>query len=204
FTEKALKDKGPGERLADRMARYFLPVVLGLALLTFAFHMYWQMGPVDAEGRKLGFWTSARVALYPTLAVLVVARPCPLALATRAAVVAALGRLAGTGVPIKGGSALERLAGVTAFAFDKTGTLTEGKLDLGDVLPLGSTSADELLHIAASAEQGSEHPIARLVVDAARQRGLALAAVDEFEAHPGAGVKGSMNQAAVLVGTRRF
>ena len=76
---------------------------------------------------------------------LVVACPCALILATPAAVIAALGRLAGTGVLIKGGSALERLAGVTAFAFDKTGTLTEGKLELGDVVPVGGTTADQLL-----------------------------------------------------------
>ncbi len=204
FTAAALRDKGPAERLADRMARYFLPAVLGLALLTFAFHVYLQMGPVGPDGRKLGFWAAARVAAYPTLAVLVVACPCPLILATPAAVVAALGRLAGTGVLIKGGSALERLAGVTAFAFDKTGTLTEGKLELGDVLPLGPATADDLLRAAASAEQASEHPIARLVVDEARRRGLALDAIDAFQAHPGAGVTATAGGSAVAVGTRRL
>jgi Cu+-exporting ATPase len=204
FTAAALRDKGATERLADRMARYFLPAVLGLALLTFAFHVYLQMGPVGPDGKKLGFWTAARVAAYPTLAVLVVACPCPLILATPAAVVAALGRLAGTGVLIKGGSALERLAGVTAFAFDKTGTLTEGKLELGDLLPLGPTTADELLRTAASAEQASEHPIARLVVDEARRRSLPLEAVEGFQAHPGAGVTATAGGSAVAVGTRRF
>jgi Cu+-exporting ATPase len=204
FTAAALKDKGPGERLADRMARYFLPAVLGLALLTFAFHVYLQMGPVGPDGMRLGFWAAARVAAYPTLAVLVVACPCPLILATPTAVVAALGRLAGTGVLIKGGSALERLAGVTAFAFDKTGTLTEGKLELGDVLPLGSVTADELLRTAASAEQASEHPVARLVVEEARRRNLPLDAIDAFQAHPGAGVTATAGGSAVAVGTRRF
>jgi Cu+-exporting ATPase len=203
LTAAALRDKGSQERLADRMARYFLPVVLALALVTFAFHVYVQSGPVGPDGRPLGFWSAARVALYPTLAVLVVACPCPLVLATPAAVVAALGRLAGTGVLIKGGSALERLAGVTAFAFDKTGTLTEGKLELGAVLPLG-VSADELLRTAAAAEQASEHPVARLVVDEARSRGLPLDAIDAFQAHPGAGVMATVGGSAVAVGTRRF
>ncbi|HET6573864.1 MAG TPA: cation-translocating P-type ATPase family protein [Fimbriiglobus sp.] len=203
FTAAALKDKGSQERLADRMARYFLPAVLLLTLVTFAFHVYMQSGPVGPDGRPLGFWSAARVAAYPALAVLVVACPCPLILATPAAVVAALGRLAGTGVLIKGGSALERLAGVTAFAFDKTGTLTEGKLELGDVLPLGVT-ADELLRTAASAEQASEHPIARLVVDEARRRNLPLDEVGAFQAQPGAGVTAAVGRSAVVVGTRRL
>src|SRR5204863_4311901 len=103
---------------------------------------------------------AAKVAAYPALAVLVVACPCALILATPAAVMAALGRLAGTGVLIKGGSALERLAGVTAFAFDKTGTLTEGKLELGDVVPVGGATAEQVLEAAAAAEARSEHPLA--------------------------------------------
>src|SRR5213079_3046871 len=114
-----------------------------------------------------------------TLAVLVVACPCALILATPAAVIAALGRLAGTGVLIKGGSALERLAGVSAFAFDKTGTLTEGRLELGEVVCLSGTSPDELLRVAATAEQKSEHPLARLILREAAERRLLLEAVEE-------------------------
>src|SRR5205814_5145024 len=114
--------------------------------------------------------SSVRYAAYPALSVLVVACPCALILATPAAVIAALGRLAGTGVLIKGGSALERLASVNAFAFDKTGTLTEGRLQLGDILGLNDVSADELLRIAASAEQRSEHLLARLILQEASAR----------------------------------
>src|SRR2546429_5742028 len=105
------------------------------------------------------------MSVGPTLAVLVVAFPWALILATPAAVIGALGRLAGTGVLVKGGAALERLAGVTTFAFDKTGTLTEGRLELGEVIPFG-VGEDELLRIAAAAEQGSEHPLGRLIVGA--------------------------------------
>ena len=97
--------------------------------------------------------------------------------------IAALGRLAGTGVLVKGGAVLERLAGVKAFAFDKTGTLTEGRLELGDVVPHG-TSETELLRLAAAAEQGSEHPIGRLIVAAASTRGLTTPAADSFGATP--------------------
>src|SRR5207237_2815949 len=117
--------------------------------------------PVD--GTKITLGAAARLATYPALSVLVVSCPCALILATPAAVIAALGRLAGTGVLIKGGSALERLAAVNAFAFDKTGTLTEGRLQLGDVHGLGGVRADELLRVAASAEQRSEHLLARLI-----------------------------------------
>src|SRR5207253_4576409 len=124
---------------------------------------------------------AARVAAYPALGVLVVACPCALILATPAAVIAALGRLAGTGVLFKGGSALERLAGVTAFAFDKTGTLTEGRLQLGEVLPTANVSAEQLLQVAASAEQFSEHVLARLVVEEARRRNLPLEPLTDFQ-----------------------
>ncbi|MBM3979422.1 MAG: cation-translocating P-type ATPase family protein [Planctomycetes bacterium] len=205
LTAQALKDKAPLERYADRLARYFLPLVVVLALATFASNFAYQYYGTPPQGfPKPGARAAARVAAYPALAVLVVACPCALILATPAAVIAALGRLAGTGVLIKGGSALERLAGVTAFAFDKTGTLTEGKLELGDVIPLGGASAEQLLTAAATAEQRSEHPLARLIVGAAAARGLSVPAVDAFRAHPGAGVTASFGGTALIVGTRRL
>lgn len=205
LTAAALRDKGAGERLADRMARYFLPVVLGLAAATFAFNVYLARGPVGPDAVPLKFASSVRLALYPTLAVLVVACPCPLVLATPAAVIAALGRLAGTGVLIKGGAALERLASVTAFAFDKTGTLTLGKLELGELHTIGSATGDELLRVAALAEQRSEHPIARAILAAAGTRGLTVESIESFQAHPGAGVSVRTTAGAtVLVGSRRL
>ena len=204
LTGQALKDKAPLERYADRLARYFLPVVLALALLTFIGNVAYQVSGTPPPGfPKPTLRAAAKVAAYPALAVLVVACPCALILATPAAVIAALGRLAGTGVLIKGGSALERLAGVTCFAFDKTGTLTEGKLELGDVLPL-TGSADELLTAAATAEQRSEHPLARLLVCAAAERALELPPVEAFRAHPGAGVTATVSGTALVVGTRRL
>src|SRR5439155_12278680 len=123
----ALKDKAPSERQADRLARYFLPAVLGLAILTFAFNVAYQIGPFKPPTQRLALGPAMRVSVYPALAVLVVACPCALILATPAAVIAALGRLAGTGILVKGGAALERLASVNSFVFDKTGTLTEGR-----------------------------------------------------------------------------
>ena len=205
LTAQALKDKAPLERYADRLARYFLPAVLVLALLTFAGNTFIQLNStVPPGGAKPSLRAAANVAIYPALAVLVVACPCALILATPAAVIAALGRLAGTGVLIKGGSALERLAGVTAFAFDKTGTLTEGKLELGDVVPFGDATPERVLATAATAEQGSEHPIARVVLEAARARELALSPPEEFRAHPGGGVAATVGGATILVGNRRL
>ena len=202
LTSQALKDKAPLERTADRLARYFLPAVLGVALVTFlAALLIYTTGwfrPVSPNSARLGVLEAARFSLYPALSVLVVACPCALILATPATIIAALGRLAGTGILIKRGSALERLAHVKTMAFDKTGTLTEGQLQLGDVIPLGSTSADQLLRIAASAEQSSEHVLARLILAEAQRRHLTLDPVSDFQAHPGCGVSGRLNEPEAL------
>jgi Cu+-exporting ATPase len=205
MTVRALQDKAPIERTADRLARYFLPVVLGLAAVTFVVGLLWHAGPwARSADARLSLGEAVRLSVYPALSVLVVACPCALILATPAAVIAALGRLAGTGVLIKGGSALERLARVSAFAFDKTGTLTEGRLELGDVVPLEGVSADELLRTAATAEQHSEHVLGQPVVQEARRRGLDIAPALQFEAHAGSGVRARTGDGTVLVGNRRL
>lgn len=206
LTAKALKDKSNIERAADRLARLFLPIVLGIAAFTFFASVFyfsttwmWMAG-----APRLGLRQAITLAVYPTLSVLVVACPCALILATPAAVIAALGRLAGTGVLIKSGSALERLAQVRAFAFDKTGTLTEAKLELGDTICFGDVTQEELIRVAACAEQRSEHPIARLIVQHAHRRQLTLDDVVDFQAHPGAGVTAQTAASRILVGTRRL
>jgi Cu+-exporting ATPase len=206
LTARALKDKPSLERTADRMARWFLPIVLGLALLTLVVCMlHFGAGWFrPATSPRLGLRQALTMSMYPTLSVLVVACPCALILATPAAVIAALGRLAGTGVLIKGGSALERLASVGAIAFDKTGTISEGRLEIGDIVSLGDTSSDELLRIAASAEQNSEHPLARLMLHEARSRQFALDPIHDFQAHPGAGIRAFTAAGNLLVGTRRL
>jgi Cu+-exporting ATPase len=206
LTARALKDKAPLERTADRLARYFLPAVLGLAAVTFLVALVYYGTTLfrAADAVRLGWGDAARLAVYPTLSVLVVACPCALILATPAAVVAALGRLAGTGILIKGGSALERLARVDSFAFDKTGTLTEGRLELGDVIGLNGASSEEVLRAAATAEQRSEHVLGRLIVHQAAARGLTPAPVEDFLAHPGAGVTARAGGDTLVVGTPRL
>ncbi len=199
---EAQKQKAPLERAADRYARLFLPAVLTAATLVFLFT---NAGPL------WGWARSSRplvIDIMPALAVLVVACPCALVLATPAAVLAATARLARRGVLVKGGAALERLARVDALAFDKTGTLTEGRPELADRIPLGEMDPQELLRLAAAAEQPSEHPLARLLVSEARQANLSLPAVAEFQAQPGAGISAELlidgNRRSVLVGNLRL
>jgi P-type Cu+ transporter len=204
LTARALKDKAPLERSADRLARYFLPAVMSLAALTFVVaYLHFGVG-LFRSGSRLAFMDAFEKSLIPAVTVLVVACPCALILATPAAIIAALGRLAGTGVLLKGGSALERLAEATTFAFDKTGTLTEGRLELGDVVGAGDISADDVLRAAAAVEQSSEHVLAHLIVREARERQLSVDAVEAFQAHPGAGVSGRTAAGRLLVGTPRL
>ena len=188
---EAQRHKSPLERTADRYARLFLPAVLAAALARL---------PGDERRRALvGWWRTGAapaIDLMPTLAVLVVACPCALILATPAAVLAATARLARRGVLVKGGAALERLARVDALAFDKTGTLTEGRPELGDVAarstPLGCRRRRS--GSPPPAEQPSEHPLARLLVAEAQRRGLdAPRASTTFQAQPGAGVSAALD-----------
>lgn len=166
--------KAPIEKTADRYARMFLPVVLGVALLTL-----------------IGWWIATgewRSGLLPALSVLVVACPCPLILATPSAVMAAMAWLARTGVVVKGAESLERLASVDLIAFDKTGTLTRGEMQLGKVHALSGLDETMLIRTAAIAERHSEHFIARLICREAESRGCVIPGAYEFEAFPGTGV----------------
>jgi P-type Cu+ transporter len=189
--------KAPIERQADRYARYFLPVVEVVAVLTViaGYLLKWP-----------DTWSRA-------VAVLVVACPCALILATPAAVLAAMAWLARHGILIKGGAALERLAACDTFAFDKTGTLTRGVPELVGIRPLGDRSEDEVLSLAAIAESSSKHPLAALVARAAVERGLSSPSPFEVEASPGSGIsaryriEGEPGDSAghrVLVGNRRM
>ncbi len=203
MTARALQDKAPLERTADRLARYFLPAVLALAALTFLVcWIGYRTGWIRPPETNLSF---KQLVTLPALSVLVVACPCALILATPAAILAALGRLAGTGILIKGGSALERLAAVNAFAFDKTGTLTEGRLELSEIVPLEGVSAEELLRTAATAEQHSEHLLARLIMQEAARRQLSPEPISDFRSYPGVGITAqSANLETLIVGNNRL
>lgn len=176
----AVSKKADLERTVDRLARWFLPAVLIAALLTL---IGWRIAG--------GTWQRG---VLPALGVLVVACPCPLVLATPAAVMAALAWLARRGVVVRGSQSLERLARVDTFAFDKTGTLTQGALALGEIVVTGSLTAEEVLSAAATAERLSEHLLARLLVTTAEARGLRVATPTEFESFAGAGVLATILQ----------
>ena len=179
---EATERKAPLERTADRYARMFLPVVLGVAVCTL---IGWRL--------STGEW---RPGFLPALSVLVVACPCPLILATPSAVMAAMAWLARSGVVVKGSIALERLAHVDTIAFDKTGTLTKGELQTGTIVSfVDDLDETELLRTAAIAERRSEHPIARLICREANARECVVPGVYDFETHPGAGVTARTSQA---------
>jgi Cu+-exporting ATPase len=163
--EEARERRAPVERLADRYAKYFLPAILVAAALTFYFSRDWMR----------------------TVAVLIVACPCALILATPTAMVAAIGGLARRGILVRGGTVLQEAARVNAVIFDKTGTVTEGRFEIVKMLPVASE--DELLRLAATAEQGSEHVLARLIVEEARARGIRVPPAGEARVLPGRGAE---------------
>lgn len=174
--------RGEVQRLADRFSGYYLPLVAGIAALTFLF---------------------SRNALA-TAAVLVVACSCSFALATPVAMLASIGAAAKRGLLIKGGKYIETLARADVVLVDKTGTLTLGRPEITDVVPLNGMNPAEVLALAAAAERYSEHPLAEAVRGAARRQGLVPPAPESFEAIPGLGVRAQVNGRRVVVGNRRL
>ncbi len=192
LVEEAQGSKAPIQRLADRVASVFVPVVLGIAALTFAAWMLW--GPAPAFFH----------ALTNAVGVLVIACPCALGLATPTAVMVATGRGAELGVLIRSAEILELLHRTHSVVLDKTGTLTMGRPVVTAVVPAAGIEADLVLALAAAVEQGSEHPLGEAIVTAAKSRGLALPPVREFRALPGQGVEALIERGRVLLGNRRL
>ncbi len=187
--EQAQGTKAPVQRLADRISGIFVPVVLALAAATFV--GWWATG--DASG-----------GLVAAVAVLIIACPCALGLATPTAIMVGTGRGAAMGVLIKGGEVLERSKRVDTVVFDKTGTLTRGQMALTDVDAADGVDDKELLRRAAAVEAASEHPVGRAVVTAARERDGSLAEATEFESVAGHGVRASVDATVVHVGRRKL
>jgi len=188
MVSQAQRSRAPIQRLADRVAAWFVPAVIAIAVVTF---MAWSLfGPAPRLAH----------AVVNAVAVLIIACPCALGLATPIAIMVGAGRGAQAGVLIKNAEALEILEKVDTLVIDKTGTLTEGKPRVISVVALPGRSEDELLRLVASVEQGSEHPLAAAVVGAAKDRGVALSAVDAFQAATGRGVSGRVDGRQVLTG----
>ena len=189
LVEQAQSRKAPVQRLADRLAGVLVPIVLGVAAVTLA---AWTLGGNGGGG------------VMAAIAVLVVACPCSLGLATPAAVLVGTGRGAGLGVLVKGGEVLEQAHAVDTVVLDKTGTLTEGRMTVAAVAPAGGRTADDVLALAASAENGSEHPVARAVVDEAHRLEVAVLSPEQFRAVPGGGVTSVVCGRDVAVGNPRW
>ncbi len=191
LVEQAQGSKAPVQRLADRISGVFVPIVLVLATLTF---LGWLLtGHAFAQ------------ALIPAIAVLVIACPCALGLATPTAIMVGTGRGAREGILIKGGESLERIQALRSIVLDKTGTVTVGKPTVTDVVALADLPDSEVLRLAAGVERGSEHPLGAAVVRGAAERGLTLAPLPTaFRSITGGGVEGLVEDRAVLVGSRRL
>jgi Cu+-exporting ATPase len=188
LVSEAQRSRAPIQRLADRVAGWFVPAVVAVAVLTF---VVWAL--VGPEPRLA-------YALVNAIAVLIIACPCALGLATPMSIMAGVGRGAHAGVLIRDAEALELLSKVDTLVVDKTGTLTEGKPRLVDLVPHGGGDARQLLRLAASLERGSEHPLAAALVRGAAERGIPLSELAHFESSTGRGVTGTVEGRRVAVG----
>ena len=190
LVEQAQADKLPIQALVDRVTRYFVPAVMVVAILTV---IVWLL---------FGGEAALSMALVNAVAVLIIACPCAMGLATPTSIMVGTGKGAEAGILFRRGDALQRLRDVGVVAFDKTGTLTEGKPEVREIVPAGGIDETELLTLAAAVEHRSEHPIARAIVDAANERGLDYGAAEDFETFTGRGVQASVRGRAVAIGGR--
>jgi Cu+-exporting ATPase len=190
LVEEAQGSKAPIQRLADKVSGIFVPVVLAIAAVTLA-ATWWITG-------------DAATGLIHAVAVLVIACPCALGLATPTAVMVASGTGARAGILIRNAAALETAGRIDTLVVDKTGTLTLGKPAVTDIVPLNGHEDAEVLRIAASLEHGSEHPLARAIENRASLSRIPVHAITDFSAIPGKGVRAKINDAEVLLGSPRF
>lgn len=190
--EEAQGSKAPIQRIADRISGIFVPIVVGIAVVTF---FIWYLAVAPGQFAE---------ALEKGIAVLVIACPCALGLATPTSIMAGSGRAAEMGVLFKGGEHLETTGHIETVVLDKTGTITEGKPQLTDVYPADGFAEKELLQLVGGAEEGSEHPLAQAIVTGIRARDIAIPDTEQFEAIPGYGVWATVGGKDVLIGTRRL
>ncbi len=190
LVEEAQGSKAPIQRLADTISGIFVPIVVAISVLTLGINWWLTHDFVSA--------------LINAVAVLVIACPCALGLATPTAIMVGTGRGAQVGVLVKNAAALENAEKIQTLIVDKTGTLTEGKPEVTDIVPIEPINAQELLQIAASLEQGSEHPLARAVLDSAQKMQLPLQSIDDFSAITGSGITARMNGTQYLLGSPKF
>ncbi|MFH0804612.1 MAG: heavy metal translocating P-type ATPase, partial [Patescibacteria group bacterium] len=191
LVEDAQASKAPIQRFADRVSAYFVPAVIALALITFIAWYFLALQPFVAS-------------LLAFVAVLVIACPCALGLATPTAIITGTGLGASRGILIKGGEALEAARKIDVVVFDKTGTLTTGKPIVTDIGTAGTTGEAEILQLAAALEKQSEHPLAEAIVARAKEGNVVLPEVRMFSAVPGHGVRGTVDGAEIILGNRKL
>ncbi|MBI2743469.1 MAG: copper-translocating P-type ATPase [Chlamydiales bacterium] len=192
MVSEAQRSRAPIQKLADRVSGYFVPAVVMIAILTF--WIWYLVGPEPALAN----------GIINAVSVLIIACPCALGLATPMSIMVGVEKGASEGILIKNAEALEQLEKVNTVICDKTGTLTEGKIRLNTIYSIESGGEDRLLRYAASLELGSEHPLAQPIVEAAKEKGLALEKVEEFQSHAGLGVTGVIDGKSVAVGNRQL
>ncbi|MEM1666647.1 MAG: heavy metal translocating P-type ATPase [Nitrososphaerota archaeon] len=190
LVEEAQAAQAPIERLADRVASYFVPVVVGISITAFLIWYFLFSNPLTG--------------LTAFIAVLIIACPCALGLATPAAVVVGLGKGAENGILIKGGENLERAYKITTVVFDKTGTLTKGEPTVTGIILLDEMDEKEVMRLAASAESGSEHPLGEAIIKKAKELGVEPVRPESFEAVPGKGILTTVNGKRVAIGNRKL
>jgi len=191
LVEEAQGSRAPIQAFADRISAYFVPLVIGLAFLTFGIWFF-------VLGSTLSF------ALMAFTSVIVIACPCALGLATPTAIMVGTGKGAEQGILIKGGEPLEAAQKINAIIFDKTGTLTKGTPEVTDIINLNGLKESEILQIAASLEKQSEHPLAEAIYNQAERKGVNLVEVSEFQAVPGQGIKGKIKGKTYYFGNRKL
>lgn len=189
---EAQRSRAPIQRLADQVSGWFVPVVIGIAILAFAAWGIWGPEPRFAHG------------LVAAVAVLIIACPCALGLATPMSIMVGVGRGAGLGVLIKNAEALERFEKIDTLVVDKTGTLTEGKPKVTVLKAVDGVSEADLLRLAATLERASEHPLATAIVDAAKERDLPLGSAEDFDSPVGKGVTGIVDGRKLVIGSHRI
>ncbi|KKS77539.1 MAG: Copper-(Or silver)-translocating P-type ATPase [Parcubacteria group bacterium GW2011_GWC1_43_11b] len=192
LVQEAQGSKAPIQRLADMISSYFVPVVIMLAFLTFA--VWYVFGPAP----------TLLFALLNTVAVLIIACPCAMGLATPTAIMVGTGKGAEHGILIKDAESLETAHKIKTIIFDKTGTLTKGKPEVTDITAFGSMDKDTLLKLAGSIEKGSEHSLAEAIVKEAESQNLVLFKVEKFQAIPGHGVEGMVDNQRIVFGNKRL
>jgi Cu+-exporting ATPase len=192
LVQRAQGSKAPIQKMADRIAEIFVPVVLVVAALSFV--AWFLLGP---EPRLT-------LALTAFIGVVIIACPCAMGLATPTAIMVGTGKGAETGILVRGGEALEAAGRLDTIVLDKTGTLTLGKPVVTEILPAGGIDGRELLDLAGSLEDGSEHPLGRAIVARSREDELGFRSVDGFEAVAGQGVRGTIDDREILIGNRRM